>query len=209
MLYTACVIILLSCIALFWWIMNMDNDEYNSHSSSVTYAEAEEPEATTATDESMELAEVNAEIEAIVEEQAAEQSSEPTVPATPVVENPTPQAQTPVADVKPAPAEAPKPAPEKPAASLSDQMYRHNADGSVATHKLQQGERLTLIALKYYGDKCFWPYIYEVNTDKIKSPSLVSEGMVLRLPDASYFGIDASNPKSVAKAKAKAAALLN
>ena len=83
-----------------------------------------------------------------------------------------------------------------------------NADGSAATHTLQKGERLTLVALKYYGDKSFWPYIYEVNQDKLKSPSLVQAGMKLYLPDPKYFGIDAANPASVRKAKDKAAAIL-
>lgn len=83
-----------------------------------------------------------------------------------------------------------------------------NADGSYATHKLEAGSRLTLVALEHYGDKAFWPYVYEVNRDKLKSPSLVQPGMVLYLPDPKHFGIDANDPASVAKAKAKAAQYL-
>lgn len=79
-----------------------------------------------------------------------------------------------------------------------------NADGSYVTHKLSQGGRLTLVALEHYGDKAFWPYVFEVNRDKLKNPSLVQPGMVLYLPDPAVFGIDANNPESVAKAKAKA-----
>lgn len=82
------------------------------------------------------------------------------------------------------------------------------ADGSFATHKLGQGGRLTLVALEHYGDKVFWPYIYEVNRDKLKNPSLVQPGMILYLPDPKYFGINANDPNSVAKAKAKAAQYL-
>lgn len=82
------------------------------------------------------------------------------------------------------------------------------ADGSYATHKLGQGGRLTLVALEHYGDKVFWPYIYEVNRDKLSNPSLVQPGMVLYLPDPKYFGINANDPNSVAKAKAKAAQYL-
>ncbi len=84
-----------------------------------------------------------------------------------------------------------------------------NADGSYTTYKLKAGERLTLVALDNYGDKCFWPYIYEVNKDKLKSPSVVPIGTVLYLPDPAYFGIDVNNPESVQKAKNKAAALLS
>lgn len=82
------------------------------------------------------------------------------------------------------------------------------SDGSYATHKLGQGGRLTLVALEHYGDKVFWPYIYEVNRDKLSNPSLVQPGMVLYLPDPKYFGINANDPNSVAKAKAKAAQYL-
>jgi len=81
---------------------------------------------------------------------------------------------------------------------------KKNADGSFATHKLEKGGRLTLVALEHYGDKAFWPYIFEVNRDKLKNPSLVQPGMVLYLPDPQVFGIDANNEESVAKAKAKA-----
>lgn len=79
-----------------------------------------------------------------------------------------------------------------------------NADGSYATHTLEKGGRLTLVALEHYGDKFFWPYIFEVNKDKLKNPSLVQPGMVLYLPDPKVFGIDANDPESVSKAKAKA-----
>lgn len=83
-----------------------------------------------------------------------------------------------------------------------------NADGSYKTYKLKAGERLTLVALEYYGSKVFWPYIYEVNRDKIKSPGMVNAGTVLYLPDPEAFGIDANNPQSVNKAKQAGAALL-
>ena len=95
---------------------------------------------------------------------------------------------------------------DKSSTSIADHCMK-NADGSVKTYKLQPGERLTLVALQYYGDKAFWPYIYEVNRDKIKTPNIVPAGIDLRLPDPAYFGIDVNDPQSLHKAKLKASAL--
>ncbi|MDD2436140.1 MAG: HU family DNA-binding protein [Massilibacteroides sp.] len=63
--------------------------------------------------------------------------------------------------------------------------------------------RLTLIALKYYGNKVFWVYIYEHNKAVIKNPNNIQIGTELIIPDASVYGIDANDPESIAKAKAK------
>lgn len=95
------------------------------------------------------------------------------------------------------------PTTQKPTSSTISGRLK-NADGTYATHVLGQGGRLTLVALEHYGDKAFWPYIFEVNRDKLSDPSLVRTGMVLYLPDPKVFGIDANDPNSIAKAKAKA-----
>lgn len=93
--------------------------------------------------------------------------------------------------------------------STTKEFHRmKGADGKEVTVKLQSGSRLTLIALEHFGDKSFWPYIFEVNTDKLKAPNLVQTGMVLYLPDPAYYGIDAQDPASVQKAKNRAAQLL-
>lgn len=74
---------------------------------------------------------------------------------------------------------------------------------------LQQGERLTLIALRYFGSKDFWPYVYEVNKDRLSSPSNVPAGAVLHLPNPSYYGIDALSVESIEKAKEFGREILN
>ena len=74
---------------------------------------------------------------------------------------------------------------------------------------LQQGERLTLIALRYFGSKDFWPYVYEVNKDRLSSPSSVPAGAVLHLPNPSYYGIDALSVESIEKAKEFGREILN
>lgn len=76
-----------------------------------------------------------------------------------------------------------------------------NADGKPKTVTLQPGERLTLLALSHFGDKAFWPYIFEVNKDKLKAPNMVQAGMKLYLPDPEYYHIDVNNPESLRKAK--------
>ena len=73
--------------------------------------------------------------------------------------------------------------------------------GNFKTHKLEPGERLTLVALQYFGHKDFWPYIFDVNSDKLKSPSNVMSGMTLYLPDPSYFNIDVNDVLSLKKAR--------
>lgn len=73
--------------------------------------------------------------------------------------------------------------------------------GNFKTHKLEPGERLTLVALQYFGHKDFWPYIFDVNSDKLKSPSNVMSGMTLYLPDPSYFIIDVNDEQSLKKAR--------
>ena len=75
--------------------------------------------------------------------------------------------------------------------------------------ELKAGQRLTLVALKYYGSKAFWPYIYEVNRFQLNDPNNVPVGINLYLPDPIYWGIDSTDEHSLAKAKIKAAKLIN
>lgn len=81
--------------------------------------------------------------------------------------------------------------------------------GNPVTVTLQSGERLTLIALKYFGSKDFWPYVFDVNCDKLKSPSNVKTGTLLYLPDKEYFMIDANSEESLNKARKRGIELLN
>lgn len=75
----------------------------------------------------------------------------------------------------------------------------------IIVEKIVPDSRLTLIALKHYGHKVFWVYIYEHNKAIIDNPNNIQIGTELIIPDASLYGIDAKNPESVAKAKAKQA----
>ena len=66
---------------------------------------------------------------------------------------------------------------------------------------IQPGQRLTLIAERYYGDKVFWVYIYEYNKTQIGSnPNLLRTGMEILVPAKALYGIDANSAASIDKA---------
>jgi hypothetical protein len=72
----------------------------------------------------------------------------------------------------------------------------------IARVKLERGSRLTLLALKYYGNKMFWVYIYDFNKGKIGSnPDNIPAGTELQIPAKHVYGIDANNAASVEKAR--------
>ena len=54
------------------------------------------------------------------------------------------------------------------------------AVGEIAKHKVAAGDRLTRIAVKYYGDKRLWPYIVKYN--RLANPNGLSKGMELAIP---------------------------
>ncbi|MCL1934657.1 MAG: HU family DNA-binding protein [Candidatus Azobacteroides sp.] len=70
------------------------------------------------------------------------------------------------------------------------------------------GQRLTSIALKEYGDKAFWIYIYLENRDVLSDPGILPVGIKISIPPAEKYRIDCNNPASVQKAKEMAAKYL-
>ena len=52
--------------------------------------------------------------------------------------------------------------------------------GEIATHRVASNETLTRIALKYYNDKRFWPYIVHYN--KMGNHNRLEIGMTLKIP---------------------------
>lgn len=112
--------------------------------------------------------------------------------------------------------EAPRTEPAKPASASAsgkrgskptDEMILHE-NGEPKKGKLGPGGRLTLLALRNYGDKAFWAYIYDVNAYQLGDPNNVPIGLPLYLPDPKYYGIDASDPASVKKAQLRARQIL-
>ena len=55
------------------------------------------------------------------------------------------------------------------------------------------GSRLTMIALRAYGHKAFWVYVYDANRNVLNSPNAVEKGMQLVIPD---LPLSIVNPKS-------------
>jgi nucleoid DNA-binding protein len=76
------------------------------------------------------------------------------------------------------------------------------ANTPLATETIQPGHTLRNIALKHYGNKSFWVYIYEENRDKIKNPNNVPLGTELTIPAPSKYGINAQDVESVKAARA-------
>ena len=74
------------------------------------------------------------------------------------------------------------------------------AEGSVKI-VLNSGKTLRLLAEEKFGSREFWIYIYLKNKDKISNPDKVATGTELIMPDAKEYGIEASNPESISKAK--------
>jgi hypothetical protein len=67
---------------------------------------------------------------------------------------------------------------------------------------MEQGGRLTLLALKYYGDKIFWVYIYDYNKAKIgANPDHIPVGKQILIPAKEVYGIDANSADSREKAR--------
>lgn len=79
----------------------------------------------------------------------------------------------------------------------------------VIEETIRPGIFLTTLALKHYGHKAFWVYIYEENKSHIKNPDVIAIGTKLIIPDASKYGIDAKNKESIDKAKELAMKLVD
>lgn len=67
-------------------------------------------------------------------------------------------------------------------------------------YTVHRGERLNTIALREYGHKAFWVYIYDENRNAIRNPDLIEPGMVINIPPAGKYGIDKNNQESVNRA---------
>ena len=50
------------------------------------------------------------------------------------------------------------------------------------TEEITEGSRLAWIAKKHYGNKAYWPYLYEANKDRITNSSKIAIGTPIRVP---------------------------
>lgn len=104
--------------------------------------------------------------------------------------------------------DAPKPQqetqspPPPPSMPQPDATKASSVNAPLATETIQSGHTLRNIALKYYGNKSFWVYIYEENKGKIKNANNVPLGTKLVIPAPSKYGINPQDAESVRKARA-------
>ena len=115
------------------------------------------------------------------------------------------QDATPVAEpTVPTTAAPPTTTPSRQVTTTSPQTAAVSTTNNVlARVTMQSGQRLTLIAERYYGLKVFWVYIYEYNKEKIGSnPDRIPIGMEILVPAKEMYDIDATSTASVEKATA-------
>ncbi|MDH6358295.1 HU family DNA-binding protein [Parabacteroides sp. PF5-9] len=77
-----------------------------------------------------------------------------------------------------------------------------NSSDVIGKIEIKSGDRLTLYAEEYYGNKIFWVYIYDYNKVLIGDPNNLLIGSELSIPAAHVYGIDANSRESVNKATA-------
>jgi nucleoid DNA-binding protein len=71
------------------------------------------------------------------------------------------------------------------------------------------GQRLTLLALRNYGNKQFWVYIYLYNTDVISNPNNVPQGTRIKIPKLDPSLANPDNPEHIRVAREIQNKLLN
>ena len=85
---------------------------------------------------------------------------------------------------------------EEPKAETSQRVI----NSETTRVQVQAGDRLTVFALKKYGHKAFWVYIYQENKSKIKDPNNLPVGITIVLPPAKKYEINARDTNSINKA---------
>ena len=58
------------------------------------------------------------------------------------------------------------------------------AENADRTYTVVEGDSLSGIARKLYGDASKWRMIFEANKDSIKNPDLIHPGQTFKIPDA-------------------------
>ena len=71
----------------------------------------------------------------------------------------------------------------------------------IASERIQEGSRLTIMSKRYFKSKDFWVYIYEANKEKISNPDEIAIGTLIRIPKLDPRLIDTTNPRCLLKAR--------
>ena len=79
----------------------------------------------------------------------------------------------------------------------------------IAEVKIERGSRLTMIALKYYGHKLYWVYIYEYNKAIIADPNNIPIGTIIKIPAPEIYNINRKDCATLEKAAIRQTEILN
>ena len=63
-------------------------------------------------------------------------------------------------------------------ATPEESMY----EDLITIEPMHQDSRLAWMAWRFYGDKRYWPYLYDANKDHIKNPNVIEVGTPIRVP---------------------------
>ena len=84
--------------------------------------------------------------------------------------------------------------------AISDDIEMEEAPYSdlITTEEMHEGSRLTWMSKRFYGDKRFWPYLYDANRDRIVNPSNIEVGTPIRVPRLTAEQMDTTNTEAMA-----------
>ncbi len=63
----------------------------------------------------------------------------------------------------------------------------------ITIEPMHEASRLAWMSKRYYGDKAYWPYLYDANKDKISNPSKVAAGTPIRVPKLTKEQLDTTS----------------
>lgn len=63
----------------------------------------------------------------------------------------------------------------------------------ITVEPMHEASRLTWMAKRYYGNKAYWPYLYDANKDHIKDPSAIKVGTPIRVPKLTPEQLDTTS----------------
>ncbi|MDE6696355.1 MAG: hypothetical protein K2K25_05705, partial [Muribaculaceae bacterium] len=110
--------------------------------------------------------------------------------------------QNPNANVESTPAIALEDSTADSASSLETEMEVPTSPSDPVVYDTISTTRyLTTMAKSHYGNYNLWPYIYEENKSKLGHPDRIRPGTPVVIPKLSKYGVDASNPADIEKAK--------
>ena len=61
---------------------------------------------------------------------------------------------------------------------------------------MHEASRLTWMSKRFYGDKRYWPYLYDANRDRIVNPSKIEVGTPIRVPKLTPLQLDTTNAET-------------